>query len=115
MFSAHPALRSPAGWIFQNVAHVIVADPRRSPLQTEDGSLKISPPIATPATMMSGNTVLKHYQAPFNFYWRPREVNFEGIDAVIRCGNEVWATIGSSTHHSAMEGLTQIHDLINRK
>ena len=64
--------------------------------------------------MMSGNTALKHYQAPFNFYWRPREVNFEGI-AVIRCGNEVWAlqfTIGPTI---VLLWKASPHDLMNRK
>jgi len=92
----------------------MLLSPTRDVLHFKQMSLT---PIPTPATMMSGNTALKHYQAPFNFYWRPREVNFEGIDAVIRCGNEVWAlqfTIGP-TQHSAMEGLTQIYDLINHK
>ena len=35
-------------------------------------------------TMIAGNDALRNVRLPFNFYWRLREPNFEGLGAVIR-------------------------------
>ena len=102
--------------MFENIAHVIVADPKRSPLHTYDcNNRKLILP--TPKEVTSGTTALGRIQQPFNFYWRPREPNFEGVDAVIRFGDEVWAlqfTV-SSYHRAATNGLTEVHKTMNHK
>ena len=52
---------------------------------------EIEPPsIPLPNETKSGSTALKNIQPPFSFYWRPRESNFEGLDAIIRQVNVVW-------------------------
>ncbi len=57
--------------------------------------------------MISGNDAMKHIQAPFYFYWRPRKTNFEGIDAVIRFGN--------NAHRAATNDLTEVYKIMNWK
>ena len=67
--------------------------------------------------MISGNDAIKHIQSPFNFYWWPRETNFEGVDAVIRKGDNVWAlqyTV-SRAHRAATDGLTKVFGILNWK
>jgi len=113
MLNSHPSLRSPAGWMFENLAHVVVADSNRPRLQIYKGDKEYS--IPAPAKMISGNTALKGVQPPFHFYWRLRERNYQGVDAVIRCGNEVWAlqyTV-SRTHRDATAGLAEVYNNMN--
>jgi hypothetical protein len=62
-------------------------------------------------------TFLKTIQPPFSFYWRPREPNFEGLDAVIRDHDTAWGvqyTIRAK-HGSVTEGLTQVRKDMNHK
>ena len=111
MLNSHPTLRSPAGWMFENMAHVVAADPARSSLQIYTSTKRDF--IPAPKVMISGNDAMGHIHAPF--YWRPRETNFEGIDAVIRYGNSVWAlqyTV-SRAHRAATNGLTEVHNIMN--
>jgi hypothetical protein len=58
---------------------------------------------------------MRHILAPFHFYWRPRDPNFKGVDAVIRQGNTVWAlqyTV-SRAHRAATAGLNEVHKIMN--
>jgi hypothetical protein len=90
-FSGHPSLRSVGGWIFDGFAHVRFSDPKAIPMQ---GYLPDDPNphvIPTVDGMITGSSALSSIRQPFNFYWRPREANFQGIDALIRVDNIVWA------------------------
>ena len=119
LLNGHPALRTAAGWLFENYAHIRFSTPGH---QDQASVLayrakKSSPPIdiPTPTRMISDSTALGTIQAPFDFYWRPRENNFPGIDALIRVGDTVWAlqfTL-SSTHRSAKEGLVKVRSVMN--
>ncbi|KAF8519144.1 hypothetical protein BU17DRAFT_47954 [Hysterangium stoloniferum] len=117
LLSGHPSLRSAAGWVFESYARVRFSGPNPASLQ---GYLPGDPnphPIPTPSRMISGTTALQTIQSPFNFYWRPREPNFKGVDALIRSDNIVWAlqfTI-SASHGSATKGLNQVSKLMNHK
>ena len=52
-------------------------------------AIKFSMP--SPEEMISGNTALRDLRKRFrSFYWRPRESNYEGVDSVLRCGDNVW-------------------------
>jgi hypothetical protein len=116
MLSSHPSLRSPAGWMFENIAHVIFADRKRSPLHTFDCNSRKST-LPTPKEVISGTTALGRIRQPFDFYWRPRAPNFEGVDAVIRFGDEVWAlqfTV-SSYRRAATNGLAEVHKTMNHQ
>jgi len=111
----HPSLCSAAGWIFEHAAHITLSNPKRSPLPTYISNKK--GPTIPPASEMISGSELRNIQRPFNFYWRPREPNFPGVDALIRQGNEIWVlqyTI-SKRHRSATEGLAQVYRLINHK
>jgi hypothetical protein len=83
MLSKHPSLRTAAGWLFENYAHVVLSDPNRLPLTTYIRNKTEPPSIPPPSEMKSGSTALKNIQLPFSFYWRPRESNLEGLDAII--------------------------------
>jgi hypothetical protein len=90
MLSKHPSLRTAAGWLFESYAHVVLSDPNRSPLPTYIRNETAAPSIPPPNEIRSGSTALKTIQPPFSFYWRPREPNFEGLDAVIRDHDTAW-------------------------
>ena len=67
--------------------------------------------------MISGITRLKNIQPPHDFYWRPVSPNFEGVDAIIRFGDDVWAlqyTIGRK-HKAATKGLVKIREDMDHK
>jgi hypothetical protein len=69
--------------------------------------------------MRSGSTALKTFQPLSNliFYWRPRETNFGGIDALIHTGDTVWAlqyTI-SACHRASTSGLNNVYELMNHR
>jgi hypothetical protein len=117
MLSKHPSLRTAAGWLFENYAHAVLSDPNRAPLVTYIRNEIEAPYIPPPNNVISGSTALKNIRPPFSFYWRPRETNFEGLDAIIRDNNTVWGlqyTIRAK-HGSALEGLIQIHKEMNHK
>jgi hypothetical protein len=117
MLNSHPTLRAPAGWLFENMAHVVVSDPRRSPLPIYTNINATENTIPAPGNMISGNTALGGIQAPFDFFWRPREITFPGVDAIICRDNNVWAlqyTV-SQTHRPATEGLTEVRDKMKWK
>ena len=91
MLNSHPTLRSPAGWMFENMAHVIIADSKRPRLKIYNMARK-EYTIPAPEEMISGNSALRGIKREFRpFYWRPLESNYEGVDSVLRCGNHVWA------------------------
>ncbi|KAF8959416.1 hypothetical protein BDZ97DRAFT_1761441 [Flammula alnicola] len=116
MLRGHPSLCSAAGWLFESYAHVYFSNPNHVPIQAYLRNDPNPYPIPTPAKMITGSK-LKTIQPPHNFYWRPREPNFEGVDAVIRVGNIVWAlqfTI-SALHRSAAAGLAQVLADMNHK
>jgi len=114
MLDSHPTLRAPAGWLFENMAHVVVADPQRSPLPIHINRTLTSIP---PSGMMICNAALIGIKAPFNFYWRPREANIKGIDAIICHNDTVWAlqyTVCRS-HRPVTQGLDEVRDSLNWK
>ncbi|KAF8959419.1 hypothetical protein BDZ97DRAFT_1667164 [Flammula alnicola] len=117
MLSRHPSLHGTAGWLFASYAHAYFSNPNHDPIQAYLHNDPNPYPIPTPANMITGSK-LKTIQPPHNFYWRPREPNkFEGVDAVIRAGNIVWAlqfTIRGS-RRSATAGLTKVFDNMNHK
>jgi hypothetical protein len=117
MLNSHPTLRAPAGCMFENMAHVFAADPERSPLQITTRNTKgdIKGTIPAPKVMISGNDSLRHILSPYQFYWRPREPNFKGVDAIIRHGSNVWAlqyTV-SRAPRAATDGLSEVHKIMN--
>ena len=116
MFNSHPTLRSPAGWIFENMAHVVVASPKRPQLKMYNGANREFS-LPAPEEMISGNSALRGVKEQFrSFYWRPRESNYEGVDAVLRRGNDVWAlqyTV-SRSHRAATNGLTEVCKAMNQ-
>jgi len=117
MLSKHPSLRTAAGWLFENYAHVVLSDPNRLPLTTYFRNETEPSSIPPPDEMKSGSTALKNIQPPFSFYWRPRESNFECLDAIIRHENVVWGlqyTIRAK-HGSVTEGLNQVRAEMNHK
>ena len=115
MLTAHPSLGTAAGWWFEHYAHVKLSDPTRQPIPTHTHGTSDSSPIPVPKVMLSGSAALRNIQPPFNFYWRPREPNFEGADGLIRVGNTV--RVGqyttSSSHRSATKGLDEIRKIMN--
>ncbi|KAF8509069.1 hypothetical protein BU17DRAFT_99245 [Hysterangium stoloniferum] len=117
ILSGHPSLRSAAGWLFESYAHTLLSNPMRAPLK---GYLRNdSKPyfIPAPGKIISGATPLKTIQPPFDFYWRPRESNFKGIDALICSGDVVWAlqfTI-SASHSFGTIGFDEVYKIMNYK
>ena len=104
ILTSHPSLRSAAGWLFENYAHAYFSD---KPMQVYHSDHPNPIFVPVPERRIAGRTALKNIQSPFNFYWRPREPNYTGIDALIRSGNIVWAlqfTI-STSHCSSTDGL----------
>ena len=113
--SAHPSLGTAAGWWFENLAHVKLSDPTRRPIPTYARGDSNSSPIPVAKVVLSGSTALRNIQKPLDFYWRPREPNFEGIDSLICVGNTVRVQryTTSSSHRSANQGLDEIHKIMN--
>jgi hypothetical protein len=113
--AAHPSLGTAAGWWFENFAHVKLSDPTRRPIPTHTHGDSNSSPIPVPKVMLSGSTALRNIQKPCDFYWQPREPNFEGIDSLIRVGSEVRVQqyTTSSSHRSANQGLDEIYKIMN--
>lgn len=113
--TAHPSLGTAAGWWFENFAHVKLSDPTRRPIPTCTRGDSNSSPIPVPKVMLSGSTALQNIRRPFDFYWRPREPNFEGIDSLIRVGSKVRVQqyTTSSSHRSATQGLDEIFKIMN--
>ncbi|KAF8330992.1 hypothetical protein F5887DRAFT_895307, partial [Amanita rubescens] len=115
MLKSYPAFCGAGGCLFKVYGHNRLSDPTRQPLEAHspDGVYH----IRAPAKMIAGNTALKSMQEPFNFYWRPAEPNFEGVDAIIRFENHVWAlqyTI-SKNHRAATNGLIKVRQEMNHK
>jgi hypothetical protein len=116
MLSSHPSLRGAAGWVFENFAHVRLSDPKGIPMKVYLHGDPDTDTIPT-SSMTSGVRALSRVQPPFNFYWRPVEPNFPGIDALIRVHNIVWVlqfTI-SASHKSATKGLERVRKYMNHK
>jgi len=91
VFDSHPSLRSPTGWIFENMAHVVVANLNRPRLEIYNKAQK-EYFMPAPEEMISGNSALRSIKRGFRpFNWRPRESNYEGVDSVLRSGYDVWA------------------------
>jgi hypothetical protein len=85
--------------MFENMAHVMTAGF-----------------MPAPEEMISGNSALKNLKSHFlPFYWRPRESNYEGVDAVLRYGDQIWALqyIVSRSHRAATDGLTEVYKNMN--
>jgi len=115
MLTAHPSLGTAAGWWFENYAHVKLSDPTRPPIQTHIGGVSNPLSIPAPKAVLAGSDALRKIQPPFDFYWRPREPNFEGIDGLIRVGNtvQVLQYTTSPSHRSATKGLEEIRKIMN--
>ena len=116
MLSHYPSFCSAAGWLFEHYAHNCLSKPNHEKLEayTLDGTLHHIP---VPSRMIAGSTALKRIQPPHNFYWRPVEPNFKGVDAIIRFEDDVWVlqyTI-SGVHKPATDGLLEIRDGMNHK
>jgi len=112
----HPSLRSAAGSVFEHAAHITLSNPNRPPLPTHTGG-DVGPTIPPVRNMISGTDALRKIQPLFDFYWRPREANFPGVDALIRLDNDVWVlqyTI-SPRHGTATKGLNEVYRLMNHK
>ncbi|KIL69443.1 hypothetical protein M378DRAFT_8092 [Amanita muscaria Koide BX008] len=79
--SSYPSFCSAAGWLFEHYAHNRLSEPKCEQLgaYTFDGTLHHIP---VPARMIAGSTALKRIQPPYNFYWRPVQPNFKGVDAM---------------------------------
>ena len=116
MLSHYPSFCSAAGWLFEHYAHNCLSEPNHEKLgaYTLDGTLHHIP---VPSRMIAGSTALKRIQPPHNFYWRPVEPNFKGVNAIIRFEDDVWVlqyTI-SGVHKPATDGLLEIRDGMNDK
>jgi hypothetical protein len=117
MLDEHSTLRSAAGWIFEIHAHAVLSDPTRDRLPTYTCYNPIPHGLPPPQRFISGPHALRNIQPPFNFYWRPQEPNFLGLDALIRVNNTVWGLqyTMAKTHREATDGLTKAHELMNHK
>ncbi|CAA7264987.1 unnamed protein product [Cyclocybe aegerita] len=113
----HPSVCSAAAWIFENYAHVYFSDPNRNPLQARlrDDSNPYS--IPTPGRIIAGLTALKAIQPPFNFYWRPLDPIFNGVNGVVRAGNSIWALqfTTSDSLSSITNGLDAVFEIMHDK
>jgi hypothetical protein len=101
----------PQGGFSKTNAHVVLSDPNRLPLTTYIHNVETEPrSIPPPSEMKSGSTALNNIRSPFSFSWRPRESNFEGLDAIIRprkCGLGATVHCTCETWNSVTEGLNQ--------
>ena len=114
MFSDHPSLRTTARWLFEHYAHIYFSALDRGIIHGYRRNKRKPDVIPIPTEMISGSTALGSIKSPFNFYWRPREHNFPGIDALIRVGNTIWAlqfTLNSA-HNSAQPGLDDVRRIM---
>jgi len=115
MLDEHSTLHNAAGWIFEIHAHAVLSDPTRDHLPTYIRDNLMPHHLPPPQRFISGLHALRTTGGPFNFYWRPQEPNFPGLDALIRVNNVVWGLqymIGK-THREATDGLTKAHDIMN--
>ena len=85
LLSSHPSLRGAAGWVFEHTAHI---NPNRPPLPTYIGG-EAGPTIPPAKNMIAGSIALGRIQMSFDFYWRPQETDFRGVDALIGRQNDV--------------------------
>jgi len=73
--------------------------------------------MPAPEEIISGNS-LRGIKMEFRpFYWRPRGSNYEGVDSVLRCGDDVWVlqyTV-SRPRRAATKGLNEVHKNMNLK
>jgi len=76
----HRSLCGTAGWVFEHTAHITLSNPNRPPLPIYIGG-EVGPTIPPAKNMISGSTALKTIQMPFDFYWRPQETNFRGVNS----------------------------------
>ncbi|KAJ3514543.1 hypothetical protein NLJ89_g2319 [Agrocybe chaxingu] len=113
--SCHSSLCSAVAWIFENYAHAYFSNPNRHPLQARLRNDSNPYYIPTPGWTIAGSTALKTIQPPFNFYWRPRDFNFKGINAVIGIGNNVWVLqfTMSPPQSCAISGLDALFETMN--
>jgi len=114
MLNSHPSLRSPAGWIFENMAHVVVPTRIGLDLKYITRLKKYFMPAPDHEEMISGNSALRGIKRGFRpFYWRPRDSDYESVDSVLRSGDDVWAlqyTV-SRSHRAATERGSQEYEL----
>jgi len=73
--------------------------------------------MPAPEEIISGNS-LRGIKREFRpFYWRSRGSNCEGVDSVLRCGDDVWVlqyTV-SRPRRAATKGLNEVHKNMNLK
>jgi hypothetical protein len=111
------ALRGTARWLYENYCHFLFSSHgRHCSLPTSPEAL-IPVPIAPETT--GGRTMLRNLPSNFvtPFYWRPRNANFAGIDALIHVGDTVWALqyMISSRHSSAINDFKELRDCIGHR
>jgi len=108
LFSMHPTLRGPAGWLHEKNMHISMATPityfwisnlaRRSYMYSANIRL---------GSLASLQTAGSDRQS---FYWLPFVANFEGVDGVLVNGNKIFALQATiaATHNGPHEGLRKI-------
>ena len=110
LFSMHPILRGPAGWLHEKNMHLSMAtsDTKKFRISNMDGriiymysaNIRVGS-LASLQTAGSGGQ---------SFYWLPFVANFEGVDGVLVNGNRIFALQGTvaATHDGPHEGLKKI-------
>ncbi|KIM47251.1 hypothetical protein M413DRAFT_23478 [Hebeloma cylindrosporum] len=114
-----PPLSYTARFLFENYAHVCFSRPNG---RTVHGYLPQDPnPYQIPSdslAMITGSTALRSIQSQFNFYWRPRESNFDGVHALIRSNNVVWVlhfVVNDPGASSVPKGANKVFEIMDSK
>ncbi|KAI0682448.1 hypothetical protein BC835DRAFT_1424427 [Cytidiella melzeri] len=115
--SVHPASRTAAGHLFENLMHARLTKVGGNPIvcvDTTGGRHTIEIPESS-CFIVGTLSKLKNSDPPF--YWRPGATNFPGIDSVLGTPDSLWAfqaTIGR-THVTADAGLELLASHLGRK
>ncbi|KAF9236136.1 hypothetical protein BU15DRAFT_50502 [Melanogaster broomeanus] len=119
--SSHAAMRSTAGYIFEQWVHARFLsgdDVDCTWLNTDScnsASLPSTLAIPQPLQLISTNVELKTRSPPF--YWHPVSINFPGIDGLLCLGNDVYAIqcTMSERHRSPLKGLRTLQKIIGEQ
>ena len=114
LFSMHPTLRGPAGWLHEKNMHLsMAAMPTKSfyVFNSENRKICIYSANIRIGTLASLQTAGSGNQP---FYWLPFVANFEGIDGALVNGNNIFALQSTiaATHDGPHEGLRKIWNTI---